>query len=79
GIAVALQRDVLLGATVGVTLFAVMAIAALLGSTAPLVLTMTRKDPAVASGPFVTSSMDVVTILIYFTTAVLIFRGRLGM
>ncbi|MGQ0550131.1 MAG: magnesium transporter [Armatimonadota bacterium] len=78
GIAVALQGDILLGATVGVTLMAVTMVAALLGSTAPLVLTTMRKDPAVASGPFVTSSMDVVTILIYFTVAVLIFRGRLG-
>ncbi len=78
GVAVALQGDLLLGVTVGATVAAVMAIAALLGSTAPLVLTMMRKDPAVASGPFVTSSMDVVTILIYFTVAVLIFRGRLG-
>lgn len=78
GIAIALQGDVLLGVTVGVTLMAVTTIAALLGSTAPLVLTMMRKDPAVASGPFVTSSMDVATILIYFTAAVLILRGRLG-
>lgn len=78
GIALALQGDLLLGVTVGATVAAVMAFAALLGATAPLVLTMMRKDPAVASGPFVTSSLDVVTILVYFTMAVLIFRGRLG-
>ncbi len=78
GIALTLQGDLLLGVTVGITVAAVMVIAALLGATAPLVLTMMRKDPAVASGPFVTSSLDVVTILVYFTVAVLIFRGRLG-
>jgi len=78
GVTLALQGDLLLGITVGLTLAIVMAVAALLGSTAPLVLTTMRKDPAVASGPFVTSSMDVVTILIYFAMAALILRGRLG-
>ncbi len=77
-IAFVLQRDLALGLTLSVTLGVAMMIAALLGSTAPLVLTTMRKDPAVASGPFVTSSMDVVTILIYFTVAVLILGRRLG-
>lgn len=78
GIALALQGDLPLGATVGVTIAVVMVIAALLGSAAPLILTTLRKDPAVASGPFVTSTMDVVTILIYFAVAVWMFRDRLG-
>lgn len=63
------QGDLRFAATLGTTLFVVMVIAAVLGSAIPLLLTTLRKDPAVASGPFITSTMDLVTVLVYFSLA----------
>ncbi len=77
-IGLAWQRELRLGITMGVTLLAVMTFAALLGSGVPLVLTTLRKDPAVASGPFVTSTMDLVTAVVYFSLAVLFLKPLLG-
>jgi len=43
-----------------------MVIAAAMGSTMPLLLARLRIDPAVATGPFVTTAIDVLGVLIYF-------------
>ncbi|MCK6505543.1 magnesium transporter [Myxococcota bacterium] len=46
--------------------------AASLGSLVPLIMQRLRIDPAVATGPFVTTSIDLVALSIYFTTCMLI-------
>lgn len=46
--------------------------AASLGSLVPLVMQRLHIDPAVATGPFVTTSIDLVALTIYFTTCMLI-------
>jgi magnesium transporter len=51
-----------------------MTIAAAVGTCAPLVLDRFGVDPAVATGPFVTTSVDVVGLLVYFWMAA-IFLG----
>ena len=52
--------------TVGVSLFAAMMFAAVFGAFAPLLLNRFKVDPAVASGPFVTASNDILALLIYY-------------
>jgi len=46
-----------------------MSVAALVGSMVPMVLARINIDPAVATGPFVTTSIDIISIYFYFTIA----------
>jgi len=63
----------LLGLTVSIALFTVIIIAAVLGTLIPLVLDKYGIDPAVATGPFITTMNDVVGLFIYFSIGMLIF------
>ncbi len=67
-------QDARLSLALACTVFVTMNVAALLGSVLPLGLTLLRRDPAVASGPFITSLMDLVTVTVYFTVAVRLLR-----
>lgn len=66
--------------TVGVSLFSAMMFAAVFGAFAPLLLNRFKVDPAVASGPFVTASNDVLALLIYYgvTLSLIAFRVSSG-
>lgn len=57
--------------TVSISLVSVIIFAALVGTTIPLVLNRYKIDPAVATGPFITTMNDVLGLLIYM----LIGRG----
>ena len=46
-----------------------MTLAACVGSLIPLLMERLHIDPAVATGPFVTTAVDIIGILIYFTIA----------
>lgn len=46
-----------------------MSVAALMGAFVPLVMAKLHIDPAVATGPFVTTTTDVITAYLYFTIA----------
>lgn len=64
-----------LGITVGLALVVSMTLAATVGSLMPVVLRNFGVDPAIATGPFVTTSIDVLGITTYFAIAtLLIFR-----
>ncbi len=55
--------------SIGVALVVVILIAALIGTFVPMILDKKGIDPAVATGPFITTSNDVFGILIYFLIA----------
>ena len=59
----------LLGVTVGLAVMCSMTIAATVGSFVPMVLARLNIDPAVATGPFVTTSIDIVSVFFYFQIA----------
>lgn len=59
----------LLGLTVGISLISVIIIASLIGTFVPIILDHQGIDPAMATGPFITTSNDICGILIYFTIA----------
>jgi magnesium transporter len=47
------------------------------GSMLPMLLKRIGLDPAVSSAPFVATLVDVTGLIIYFSVAILILRGRL--
>ena len=71
-VAFAWQHIPLLGVVVGVAICAAMGIAAMLGGLLPLIFARFRIDPAVASGPFLTTAIDVIGLATYLTTAKLL-------
>jgi magnesium transporter len=58
--------------TVGLSIFLSMAISACVGATTPLIFNRLNIDPAVATGPIVTTTVDVLGTLTYFLSAALI-------
>ena len=64
--------EYLVSITIAIALIAVIVMAALIGTFIPIFLDKRGIDPAVATGPFITTSNDVFGILIYFLIAKLI-------
>ncbi len=61
--------DTNLALTVSIALFSVVILASLMGTITPLVLDRFGVNPAVASGPFITTTNDLLGILVYFSVA----------
>ena len=55
--------------TVSIALFSVIIIASLIGTFIPIILNKYGIDPALATGPFITTSNDILGILVYFSIA----------
>ncbi len=64
--------DMRMAATVAISLISVIIIASLIGTFVPLFLNKQGIDPAVATGPFITTSNDIFGIYIFFTIAKII-------
>lgn len=71
----ALYQNLQLSLTVALSLIAVIIFAAGMGTFVPLVLNRLKIDPAVATGPFITTTNDVLGLFIYFTIGGLIFAA----
>ncbi len=63
------QESVALGFVIGLSLWLTLIVATMVGAVVPLILNRFRVDPAVASGPFITTVNDIVGLTIYFSTA----------
>ena len=59
----------LLAVSVGLAVVSSMALAALVGSFVPMAFARVNIDPAVATGPFVTTAMDIISVFFYFSIA----------
>lgn len=68
-----LLQNVMLGLSVSIALFIVIFFAAIFGTLIPLVLNKYNIDPAVATGPFITTLNDVVGLFIYFMVGMAVF------
>lgn len=66
---VLLGVDYIIGVTVSIALISVIIIASLIGTFVPILLNKYGVDPALATGPFITTSNDIFGILIYFSIA----------
>jgi len=61
-----------LGFVAGVSMFISMLMAAAIGTLMPIVLHLLKVDPAIATGPFVTSTVDSLGILVYLGMATML-------
>ena len=61
--------DALLGGCVGLAMGAAVIVAAVMGAVVPLVFRRIGVDPAVASGPLITTLNDGLSLLMYFGIA----------
>jgi magnesium transporter len=61
--------EYIIGITVSIALISVIVIASLIGTFVPITLNKYGIDPALATGPFITTSNDIFGILIYFSIA----------
>lgn len=63
------KGELFLGVLVGISIMATLTVATLSGSVIPIIMDRLKIDPAVASGPFITTLNDIISILIYFGIA----------
>ncbi|GGE40253.1 magnesium transporter [Psychroflexus planctonicus] len=64
-----LGHPYIIGLTVSLSLISVILIASFIGTVVPIVLDRYKIDPALATGPFITTSNDIFGLLIFFTIA----------
>lgn len=55
--------------SVGIAVISSMTVAALVGSLVPMCFARVNIDPAVATGPFVTTAIDIISVFFYFQIA----------
>jgi magnesium transporter len=63
--------SLVLGMVVGVALIVIILTSGLVGASVPLMLKKMEIDPALATGPFVTTSNDIISLFIYLTLVTL--------
>jgi magnesium transporter len=67
-------KDISLGITVSIALLTVILQASIIGTVIPLGLNRIKIDPALATGPFITTMNDVVGLFIYFSLSILLYN-----
>jgi magnesium transporter len=72
GWAYALQRDLLVAISVGLSLFGISVLSSVSGAGLPFLFRSFGFDPALMANPFITTIVDVLGVLIYFSVARLI-------
>ncbi len=71
GIVAVWKGNPVLGFVIGMAMMAAITVANLAGSLIPMLMDRLGFDPAVASGPFITTLSDLTSVLIYFNIAAL--------
>lgn len=74
GAVILVNRDQSLALTVSAALFSVVLLASLMGTITPLVLDKFGINPALASGPFITTTNDLLGLAVYFSVAHLLYQ-----
>lgn len=68
----------IVGMAVGLSILVVVVASALVGTCIPILLDKVGVDPAVATGPFVTITIDAIAIVLYFSIATLLLNSLPG-
>lgn len=68
------RGDFILGLVVGVSLLITLIIGTLAGTIIPLILYRLKVDPAIASGPLITTLNDIFSLVIYFGIATMFLQ-----
>ena len=66
------QTDLGLAIALSISLYAIIVIAAIIGVVVPFGLKKLGMDPALATGPFITTTNDIIGLLIYLGVATFI-------
>lgn len=66
------KTDILVAITVSFTLFLTIVLAKVVGGVLPIIAKKLKLDPAIMAGPLITTIVDAVALIIYFTTATLL-------
>lgn len=66
--------DAIFGVTVGLALFCVVLLASFMGTVTPLALNRFGINPAIASGPFITTANDLIGLAVYFLVAMMLLE-----
>ena len=64
-----IQQDLIISLTIAGSMMGVIIIAALIGTFVPIILDKKGIDPAIATGPFITTSNDIFGIFLFFYMA----------
>ena len=68
-------ENALLGFIVSISLFVVIVFAGVMGTVIPLILDKYDIDPALATGPFITTLNDVLGLFIYFSVGMAMYSA----
>jgi len=74
GVVLLVMSNQFLALTVSLALFSVVLLASFMGTITPLVLNKFGINPAVASGPFITTANDLLGLAVYFSVAHVLFN-----
>jgi magnesium transporter len=69
------MNELALGLVVGLSMLTAIATAATMGALVPITFDRLHVDPALATGPFVTMSNDIIGLIIYFSLAGVLLRA----
>lgn len=75
GISYVWQSDLKLSAVISISLMLVIVLAAFIGAVVPLLLKKFGLDPALATGPFITTTNDILGLFIYLAIASFLLFG----
>lgn len=74
GLIILINKDQALAMTVSFALFSVVLLASFMGTVTPLVLNRLGVNPALASGPFITTTNDLLGLAVYFSVAHVLYN-----
>ncbi|MGX7091302.1 magnesium transporter [Hutsoniella sourekii] len=78
GIVIVWQGNMILGFTIGIAMMSAIVVANLAGSLIPKLMDRLGFDPAVASGPFISTLSDLTSVFIYFSIAQFFLSALIG-
>jgi magnesium transporter len=64
-----IQQDPIQSFAIAISMMTVIVVAALVGTFVPIILNKRGIDPAIATGPFITTSNDILGIYLFFVIA----------
>lgn len=73
-VAILWQNNVLLGVAIGLSMCITIIVSATIGTILPLIFTKIGIDPAISSGPLITTIIDVGGLSIYFSVSILLIK-----
>jgi magnesium transporter len=74
GAVMLVNRNQPLAMTVSIALFSVVLLASFMGTVTPLILDKLGINPALASGPFITTANDLIGLAVYFSVAHMLYN-----